>query len=260
MKASNLIEVLSAAHLSKYVECNVFEQRGGIFLVAPPGSLKSRLITNSLKCFPDCLRMSDLNVQTLGYMKQSFVEGKYSTMAFGEFEKLYQRNPATAANLEGHLKAMVEEGFGKESFSDQRAVSFEARILLIAGVTPSCYQQRLTRWIDNGFGRRFLWCAYTLADPEIIVNAIHAWKSLDFGKAVKEAPNSDSIPYTLTPKESMHVQDLVRGQVAVETPYVLMKKILCVLKWRHKKASKAMAILEDFAEGITGATPAKLTI
>lgn len=253
-----MIEVLSAAHLTRYVDSNVFEQRGGLFLVAPPGHLKSTLIKNSLICYPDALRLSDLNVQMLGYIKSSFIDGKYSTMAFGEFEKLYQRNPATAMNLEGHLKGMVEEGFSKQSFVDQRSVTFETRILLIGGLTPTCHERLITRWISDGFARRFLWCFYSLDNPDVIVDAIHQWKSLKFGKSVKEVPNNNAIPYTITSKESSRIKNMIGSQPGRETPYVLMKKIFCVLKWRHSPA-KAMHVLEDFSECL-GERPAKLKL
>ena len=259
MKASSVIEVISAAHLSRYVNSNVFQQRGGIFLVAPPGMLKSTLIKNSLICYPDALRLSDLNVQSLNYIKSSFIDGKYSTLAFGEFEKIYMRNPATASNLEGHLKAMVEEGFGKQSFEDQRATTFESRLLLVGGITPGCHQKMMTRWMADGFARRFLWCFYTLDDPSAIVDSIHKWKSLDFGKSVKEMPNNGTIPYSVTPKESSHIRTLIGYQPAMETTYVLMKKICCVLKWRHRSGKKAMEILEDFAECL-GEKPARLVL
>ena len=257
MKASTVIEVLSAAHLTQYVDRNVFQQRGGIFLIAPPGSLKSTFVNNSLKCYPDALRLPDLNVQTLGYIKNGFIEGKYSTLAFGEFEKLYQRNPATAANIEGHLKAMVEEGFGKQSFEDQRAVSFETRMLMIGGVTPTCHSKLITRWMENGFHRRFLWCAYQLENPEVIADAIEKWKALNLGKSSREIPNNNVIPMSITAGESKAIRNLL-GIQAKETPFVLMKKIFCVLKWRHK-ARKAMNILEDFSEGL-GERAAKLII
>lgn len=258
MRVNTFIEILSAAHLTRYVESNVFEQRGGLFLVSPPGSLKSTIIKNAIQCYPDCLRLPDLNVQTLGYIKNSFIEGKYTTLAFGEFEKLYQRNPATATNIEGHLKAMVEEGFGKLSFEDSRSVTFESRVMLIGGITPSCYNKLFTRWMEGGFSRRFLWCSYVLDNPEIIVDAIDQWRSLNFGKSTKECPNNGNIPYTITKQESTHIRSLISGQVAKETPYVLAKKIFCVLKWRHKP-KKAMEIMEDFSECLKE-KPARLII
>ena len=258
MKASTLIEVLSAAHLTRYVDSNVFQQRGGIFLIAPPGCLKSTIIKNSLQCYPDCLRLSDLNVKVLSDMKGSFIEGKYTTMAFGEFEKLYQRNPNTAANLEGQLKAMVEEGFSKNSFEDARTITFESRVLLIGGITPGCYTRLYTRWSEGGFSRRFLWCSYVMDNPNVIADAIDKWKSLNFGKSTKEYPNSGIIPYSVNKTESSTIRGMLGSQPAVDSPFVLMKKILCVLKWRHRQ-KKAFEILEDFAEALAE-RPAKLVI
>lgn len=259
MHAKTLIEVLSAAHLTRYVESNVFQQRGGLFLISPPGSLKSTLIKNALACYPDALRLSDLNVQTLGYIKNSFIEGKYSTLAFGEFEKLYQRNPATAKNIEGHLKAMAEEGMSKQSFEDARSVSFETRIMIIGGITPGCYQRLFTGWMENGFARRFLWCSYVLDDPDAIMDAIDKWKSLSFGKTTKETPNNGVIDYAVTKAESAQIRTMLIGGAGQETPFVLLKKIYSVLKWRHKKPSQAMKIMHDFSECI-GDKPAKLLL
>jgi len=258
VRASSLIEVLSASHLSRFVNHSIYSQRGGIFLVSPPGSLKSSLIRNALEGFPDCLMVSDLNINTLTMLKSSFIDGRYTSMAFGEFEKLYQRNPATAANIEGHLKAMVEEGFGASSFEDQRMVTVRARVLVIAGITPSCYSRMSQKWNENGFARRFLWCHYTLNDPHIIIEAIHKWKPLSFGKVIKEMPGNEHIPYAITPKESSHLRDLMKYQISLETPYMLIKKIFCVLKWRHN-SKKAMAIIEDFAESL-GTHGAKLML
>jgi hypothetical protein len=256
LKALSLIEVLSAAHLSRFVNHSIYQQRGGVFIVSPPGSLKSSLIRSALNGFPDALQLADLNINTLTMLKSSFIDGKYSTMAFGEFEKLYQRNPATAANIEGHLKAMVEEGFGKSSFEDQRMVMTESRVLVIAGITPSCYSRLHSKWMENGFMRRFLWCSYTLNDPNAITEAIHKWKPLTFGRVVKEMPANENIPYNVTTKESTKIRDLLKYQPSLETPYTLAKKIFCVLKWRHS-AIKAMSIFEDFSESL-GNNGAKL--
>lgn len=250
MKAASVIEVLSAAHLTRFVNHKTFEQRGGIFIVSPPGSLKSTFIRNAFEGFPDVLSLSDLNINTLTMMKPSFIDGRYTTLAFGEFEKLYQRNPATASNIEGHLRAMIEEGFGHSSFEDQRMVSIKARVMVIGGITPSCYSRRSPAWMESGFARRFLWSHYTLADPRIIVEAIHKWRPLSFGKIIKESPGNEFIAYSVTPKESARLQVLLKHQPSLETPYTLMKKILCVLKWRHS-AKKAMDIIEDFSESLS---------
>jgi hypothetical protein len=250
LKASTVIEILSAAHLARYVDHSTYSQRGGIFLVAPPGQLKSTLIASALSCFPDALCLSDLNIQTLAAMKSSFIDGKYQTLAFGEFEKLYQRNASTAANIEGHLKAMVEEGFGKTSFQDQRMASFRARVMVVAGITPSCYAKMYTAWMDNGLARRFLWCIYRMKDMNAITDSIHRWEPLVFGKATREVPSNGFIPFSVTEEQSSYIRKLLEYQPDCSTPYVLMKKILSVLVWRYS-STKAMDILTDFAESLS---------
>ncbi len=179
-------------------------------------------------------------------------------MAFGEFEKLYQRNPATAANIEGHLKAMVEEGFGKQSFEDTRAGSFETRIRVLGGITPGCYQRLYTRWAEGGFSRRFLWCAYVMDNPDIIGDAIDKWKSINLGNSTRGYPNNNSIEYCVTKQESAKIRTFLKAQPALYTPFILMKKIYSVLRWRHKPKT-AMGIMEDFAECLQE-KPARLII
>lgn len=183
-------------------------------------------------------------------MKNSFIDGKYQTLAFGEFEKLYQRNASTAANIEGHLKAMVEEGFGKTSFQDQRMASFRARVMVVAGITPSCYAKMYTAWIENGLARRFLWCIYRMKDTEAITESIHRWEPLLFGKATREVPSNGYIPYSVTEEQSAYIRKLLEYQPDCATPYVMMKKILSVLMWRYSE-SKAMEIVKDFSESLS---------
>jgi hypothetical protein len=246
VKASSLIEVISACHQSKYVNGD-YNQRGGIFLISPPGTLKSTIIKRSLEEYPDALILSDINIQTLSVLKNSLIDGRYSTLAFGEFEKLYQRNPATAENIEGHIKALVEEGFQRASFEDQRAVGMAARACIIGGITPSCYVRKLTKWEENGFARRFLWANYSLQNPNAIVDAIEKWKLISFGRVIMKSPGNRRIPYEVTKDENTRLREMISCQPSRETPFVLIKKILCVLKWRHG-VKKGNVILEDFSE------------
>lgn len=245
MRASSLIECLSAIHQSKYVGGD-YLQRGGAFLVAQPGHLKSTMIRMAIEEYPDALNLNDINITTLTQLKHSIVDGRYSTLGFGEFEKLYQRNPATAENIEGHIKALVEEGLVNPSFIDQRASGMNARCAVLGGVTPSCFQSRFTKWENNGFARRFLWCHYTLMNPEAIVDAIGKWKLINFGKVSVKTPGNKRIPYDITREEDTMIRHSIQSQPSRETPYVIAKKMYCVLKWRHS-TRKAREIYEDFA-------------
>lgn len=246
MRASSLIECLSAIHQSKYVNGD-YTQRGGVFLVSQPGMLKSTFIRMALEEYPDALLLTDINITTLSALKNSLLDGRYTTMGFGEFEKLYQRNPATAVNIEGHIKALVEEGLLNPSFVDQRAAAMNAKCAVLGGITPSCYTQHFTKWENNGFLRRFLWCHYTLQNPDAIVDAISRWHLLSFGKIVVKSPGNKKIPYNLTREEDGVIRAAIMQQPSRETPYVVAKKLFCVLKWRHS-GKKAREIFLDFAE------------
>lgn len=216
-------------------------------IVAPPGQLKTTLIRLSLEDYPDALILSDMNIQTLTMLKNSLIDGRYTTLGFGEFEKLYQRNPATAANIEGHIKMLVEEGYMRASFEDQRLHSMAARCSVIGGITPSYYSKMITRWLENGFARRFLFCSYTLSNPNAIMDAIERWKHITFGNIIVKSPGNKKIPYSITDKENDIIKECILEQLTHEGPFVLCKKAFCVLKWRHG-SEKAIKIFQEFAE------------
>jgi hypothetical protein len=254
VRVTSVMEVISAAHVSRFVG-SPFEQRGAIMLVAPPGQLKSTLIKESLILYPDTLCLSDLNVSSLSHLKNSLVSGRYNSIGFGEFEKLYERNPGSAANLEGHLRALVEEGFDKMSFQSPEMIGVTARVLLVAGITPVIYTRRWQAWLDSGFARRFIWSHYKMADEDAIVRAIRDWRKISFGKVSAAIPASKCIDYVVQKKDARTLEGFLDHQPSKETPYTLLKKIFCVLVWRYGR-KKAFAILHDFSESLTrgGAT------
>src|SRR6266849_9404066 len=109
MKVRSVLEVLDAAHLTKFVH-SPFPTRGGILLIGPPETLRTTLIDSALSDYPDALVLSDINVKQLIEMREDMSAGKITTLAFTELAKLYARNPAVAKNIEGHIMALVEEG------------------------------------------------------------------------------------------------------------------------------------------------------
>lgn len=247
MRANSLLEVIDAGHLSKYVEAP-FDQRGGLMIVGPPGSLKSTFIKCSLAEYPNCLIMSDLNVQQLIQLRDDLAGGRYSTIGFLEFEKLYQRAKPTAENLEGHIKALVDEGFTRSSFEDQRMMQLHATAFVVGAMTYSFYSNRFSQWNQSGFARRFLWANIRLKNPQLITDAIHQWTLVSFGSLARKTPASRHIPYTVTREESSRILTMLREQPGDATPFITMKKMLCALKWKHGKPAYAMRLLSDFAE------------
>lgn len=244
-----LIETLIAAHLTKWV-VSPFRERGGIFLVSPPQQLKSTII-KKLKIFPDALVVSDLNYQQISTYKDDICSGRYSTIGFVEFNKVYQRNPATSANLEGTLASIVCEGWSGPPHEDQRAARDEARSLVIGGMTKATYSSHLKQWMESGFAHRFIWCHYKLANESIIGDAIESQEPIDLSGQVWTQPNGE-IKWNLTPQESNLIRNMIQNQPGgAKLPYALLLKIAVVLKWRYSKSggkTNHMYVLNEFSK------------
>lgn len=258
MKLSSLLEVLSAAHLTAFVE-SPFESRGGLILVAPPGSLKTTIV-RTLEVYPNAAVLSDINVPTLNDMRDDIANNVIRTLAFGELEKLYARHAASASNVEGIIKAMAEEGFKHAAYEDQRMHCREARCLVVGGMTQQLYRRKYKQWADDGFARRFVWSHFVLSDPDAIMEAIDQWKKIKLCEPIVFAlPPGSRIEYQITAEESRWIRSLIPRRPDPAAAYVLLKKILCVLYMRYPReahGNKAAEILFDFSEslGMKGAT------
>lgn len=244
MQISSLLHVLHAAHHSYLVQ-SPWEERGGILIIAPPGQLKTT-ITYSLEAYSEALCISDINIRSMKSVRDQVLGGRYKTIAFGEMEKLYARNPATAANVEAHLKQFVEEGLRHFSHEDQSVAIMPARALVIAGITPGTFGKLYTAWSESGFARRFLKIQYTLKDEKAILRAVHEWKKIMFDVPTVWDGRL-GIKYNLEENDSKMVMNLMREQQE-STPTVLLKRITCVLKKR--KPDEWKRILLDIAPAL----------
>jgi hypothetical protein len=201
--------------------------------------------------YPNALVLSDLNVQQLARLRDDLAGGRYPTIAFSAFEKLYARHSATSSNLEGYLLALVEEGFSRVSFEDSRMAAIKARALVVGATTLSFYSRKYQDWHDSGFLRRFLWLVYRIDDPRKLEQAIHRWELLPIDSIQrKPAPMSGTIKYNLEPSESNALLMMAREQPDRSTGFVLLKKIACVLKWKYMNTQtprRYMEILKDVA-------------
>lgn len=254
MKAASLIEVITAAHFTSYVDSEEFPERGGIILNSPPGNFKSTFIKQCLKPYcPQALVLSDINVETFTLLKHSMSTGALRTLALPELQKIYERNPQTAKNVEGHIRGIVDEGFGLASFQNQQMLGqVEARCMVICGIVPSCYERHFQQWTDSGFTRRFIWSSYQLADPSVLTQAIHKWKRLEFREKTPMLPQK-RIHMNVTESESKEIMHIMGQQGCEALPYSLLKKILAVLKWKFRERAEArepMRIIRDFGKSL----------
>lgn len=216
-------------------------------IVGPPGAMKTTFIRAALHEHPSALFLSDLNINSLMRLRDSLVSGRYRTIAFPEYEKLYQRKADTASNIEGTIKQLIEEGFSRASFEEQDAITSISRTLVIGAMTYSFYNQMISKWRESGFKRRILWLGVKLFDPDKVMEAVRNWELIEIGGIMRRYPTR-SIPFKVSESESLAIEKMLEGQWEA-TPYVLLKKIYAVLKWKYsKEPSKPMAIMRELQE------------
>lgn len=268
MKLRSVVEVLTAAHQAHHVDAPpAFQSRGGLMFVAPIGALKTAL-TKTLDAWkPRALVLSDLTIRQLGELRDEIAQKKICTLAFMEFPKLYARNADVANNIEGALHQMADDGLRSLNFESQTMTVGEARALIVGAMPIKFYKKKWQQWADSGWSRRFLWCHFQLANPEMLMDAIEQWTPFDFGKSIYAVPNSGHIPFTTTEVESKFVRGILRrtkaGYEAI--PFIMLKKIVSVLKWRYSEQGKraaenAIEIISDFSECLTGVADLQLDL
>jgi hypothetical protein len=211
-------------------------------MIAPPGQLKTTTIL-SLEAYSEVLASSDINIRSMKSVRDQVLGGQFKTLAFAEMEKLYARNPATASNIEAHLKLFAEDGLRHFSHEDPASAIMPARALIVLGLTPSTFGQQIGAWRENGFLRRFLRMQWVLKDERSLIEAVHQWKKIGF-----EIPTVFNgriqIPYSLTLKESARLVTMLKYQ-SNTTPLALLKRTACVLKKREPKNWEK--IIDDIA-------------
>lgn len=247
LRVETIIEVVCAAHLASYVE-SPFQHRGGLWLVGPPGQLKSSLI-EPVDSYQDVVTLSDVNTKTLMQLKGELSTGSIRTLVIPEMQKLYERDPRSALNVEGAMRALVEEGYRGASFEDSSINRFRARACVIGAMNEETQTDHWERW-KTGFARRFLWCLVRLQDSEILLDAIQKWKLAEIGVGIiPKAPTPRTIPNLITEPERIKIRQLIKYQPKPAViPYELLCKIAAVLKWHYQRAGLARKAMETVTE------------
>lgn len=236
----DFLSVLSAIHLSSYVE-SPFKDRGGIFLVGPPGALKSTSVEFLDSAFSDALVLSDMNVQMLTKIKDRIAGGSIRSLVMSEMGKIYERHSSVAANIEGTLRALAGEGFQSASYEDATISRLTARATIIGGMTSSLRERNASRWDDSGFARRFLWSLISLRDPTQLENAVIDGKLIDIATGeTPRLPPERVIPDLTLRDERLELAAMCKYQPTPHNLQVsLLVKTWAVLKWWAKNTKKS---------------------
>lgn len=252
LHVSSLTEVISAIHLSYWVN-SPDSERGGLMLVSAPGSLKTSILT-ILENYSTARMLSDLTIRQAVEMREEIQSGRITTIAFSDFAKLYQRRQDTAANIEGFIRAIIAEGFRQANWEDPGMAVIPAHCAVIGCMTSTFKRTHFQRWKQDGIARRFLWCEYSLDDPRVILEAQHKNQRLDFGTNgfnTKVPTSRREIPYQISEEQSRLLEQMLRDQPAPEIPLIMMRKILAALRWKYQGDSrKPWQIIHDFAPSL----------
>lgn len=247
VQVSTLVECLGALHLSSYVE-GPFEDRGGLLLLAPPGSLKSTIVNMVADNYrPEARALSDVNVPKLVELRERIAVGEPRTLVFPELEKVYERDPRTAANVEGTLQALMAEGWREASYEKEGTVPYTARALVLAAMTFGVAAQHFPRWKEKGFDRRLLFSRVMIRDSRPLQEAVERWELLDFGvPSLPERPAQGKIPNLTTIRERQELYRWVTssGQAGIgprTLHHSLLVKMLAVLRWWYRSLGRTEA-------------------
>lgn len=267
MRISTFLEVLWAASQTHRVQSR-FKQRGGIFLVSLPGQLKTTLLRITEDSTIGVLGLSDLTTTMLVEARDSIAANKIHTLAFYDFQKIFERKADTASNILGNIRALMDEGFTTAAFEKAGAhgvIQQRARALIMAAITPKFYRDHLSEWCDQGMGRRAIFCVYKLRNPEVITEAIMRELPIDLATVATSVPSNlqlDARPMD-DPQVEKLLMRMLRHQPGDEVPLILLKKIYAVLQWKYKvrlkQKDKAGYILSEFSEAL-GPEGAELVI
>lgn len=255
MQLSTLFDILCAAHLTAYVQ-SPHESRGGIILVAQGESLKTAALEVLEFYHPTALVMTDITVQSIGKLRDRMAAQAVRSLVLTDLQKIYERNPAVASNVEGALRAMVAEGFTSLAFQEQQICRARARAMVFGAVTPSLIEEKWRHWDGSGFARRFMFPLYTLRNPDVIIESVIRQKLIDLGRGVMPVPRNKTIPFDATEAEGDRLHFLLRYQPGQVIQLQVLQKVLSVLKWHYREtgsaapARQAMATIEDFAQSL----------
>ena len=254
VRIATLIECVKAAHLTSYVQSD-FPQSAGMFVVGPPGVLKTTIL-GALESYESVLTLSDVNSKVLhGVIKTQLTSNTIRSLVLPEVQRIYERDPRTAAGVEGTIRSLVEEGFSGASFEDPTVTRFTARAFVIGAMTDKFRDENWQRWNDSGFARRFLWCLVRLADPSILMNAVEQGRRAMVEDDVTNmpTPTMGTIP-ALDPVLRKRIRPLVRKQPKPSNvQFELLCRMAAVLDFyykRNKVKRDAIATIQEFGGAI----------
>ena len=251
----SMLEAICAIHMASYVDSPV-KDRGGLMLIGPPGVLKTSLLDVVGDNYHNAISASNLNTTTLLKMQQEFHAGTMRTLILPDVQAIYAGDPRTAGRLEQALMQLAGEGNRGASWQDSRHQRFKSRCTIFGAITIKHYEKMAENWEASGFLRRFLWSAYSLADPDILMDAIEKWTRADIGSIrVPALPANHSIPDSLSDDERRQIRSWLKHQPGPhEIQFALLCRATSALRWHYANRrikKNAIETMREFARTLS---------
>lgn len=224
---SELMLFIQAAHVGQDTNWDL-DSRGAIALVAPPEALKTKCVENALRPYPDAQTTSDMNVKDLSVFRDDVLSSYYHTLAFLDYQKLWERDERTSANVEGAIRAFIDEGW--QGPGEKGKHKTLAKCFMIMCMTEHMYDSKFEQWKRNGFGRRLLVMKYHFRDRRILAEAIKQGHSYQLSTENAIPYPSNRLLYKVTPAEADYIELALKDQRGL-IPLQLLLRVYNSLKW-----------------------------
>jgi hypothetical protein len=236
----DFLEVICAMHFACLVDGPV-EDRSGLMLIAPSGSLKSTLLMIIPSLYPDtCVCDSNWYYGKLLKMRGSFYNGGKRSIVVPELASVYAGDPRTGGRMEQMFQQLAGEGSITTQEADSRWERYEMRAQIFSAMTPDFARKKHPHW-EEGFHRRFLWAHLAMENDDILMDYLTAWKraEIDVSQPIIE-PAQKRIPILLNYGEKMKIRNILESQKDFgpnHTRFVFLCRTLSVLRWHYQRIS-----------------------
>lgn len=248
VSVTDLITFLQAAHVAQDTACSL-EARGGILLVAYPEQLKTTMVNAAYRVYPEVHRTSDMNVQDFSAFRRDLLTQRYDSVAFLDYQKIWERDDRTSKGVEGVIRALADEGW-YGVLAGQQLKGTPARCFFVLCLTPTLYDSSLQRWTESGFLRRFLTIRYVFKGRRLLEEAIKEGRHYQFQTAMPIMRPMVPLPYEVTKEESDAIAPLLvqqRSLLALE----MLLRIYNTLRWHFEcKLAQPAGTAMEFLQGM----------
>ena len=245
------LEVYSAMHFSPLVPSPV-QDRSGMMVVAPSGSLKTSLLMHLSRNYQSVVSDSNWHYGKLLKMRAAFFNNSVRSIVIPELSSLYAGDPRTGGRCEALFQQMAGEGSISTNEQDSRFQRYEMRAMIFAALTPEFAAKHHASW-EEGFHRRFVWVHLAMENEEVLLDYLTAGKQADMIVNPIVEPPERFIPNNLKLDDRMFVRSLLKDQKDFgpnHTRFNMMCKTAAVLMWqfeRTKSKKNWRHVLKDFS-------------